>query len=159
MADYSKDPINVTRRLLMSGAPVVALAPKVLPPSIQVAAIASEWLSIDAKIERIYLTWSRLEASLIHSARDIPLRRKAALRMKAKLSDLDGQLGVLSAKRDAFLTSLQAAASTDIHSALSKLVVASRRLEGEGDPEHRLVSDAVAYLARASCEKCGSRLC
>lgn len=159
MSDHTKDSINVTRRLLMAGAPVAAVAPQALSPSDQVAALASEWLSADAEIERAYLVWSRVEASLIHSARRVPLGRQAALRIRAKLSDLDGQIDALSAKRDAILASLQAAALTDIHSALSKLVVATRRLEGEGGPEHRLVSDAVAYLARSSCAKCGCRLC
>lgn len=159
MSDYTKDSINVTRRLLMAGAPVAALAQKESPPSDQVAALASEWLSADAEIDRAYMVWSRLEASLIHSARRVPLRSQAALRIRAKLSDLDGQIDALSAKRDAILASLQAAALTDIHSALSKLVVATRRLEGEGGPEHLLVSDAVAFLARSSCAKCGCRLC
>lgn len=159
MSDYTKKPINVTRRFVMAGLPVTAAAPQALSPSDQVAALASEWLSADAEIDRAYLVWSRLEASLIHSARRVPLGRQAALRIRAKLSDLDGQIDTLSARRDAILTSLQTAALTDMHSALSKLVVATRRLEGEGGPEHRLVSDAVAFLARASCAKCGCRLC
>lgn len=159
MSDYTKDPINVTRRFVMAGLPVTAVAPQVPSPSDHVAALASEWLSADAEIDHAYLVWSRLEASLIQSAQRVPLRRQAALRIRAKLSDLDGQIDGLTAKRDAILTSLEAAAATDIHSALSKLVVATRRLEGEGGPEHRLVSDAVAFLARSSCAKCGRRLC
>ena len=159
MSDYTKDPINVTRRLLLSGAPVAAIAPQAQVPSDQIAGLASDWLATDAQIDRIYLVWARLEASLMQGVRHASLRHHAALRIRAKLSELDGRIDELGARRDAILTSLQAASSTDTYSAVSKLVVATRRLEGEGGPEHRLVSDAAAFLARASCTKCGSRLC
>jgi len=158
MPDHLDDLASVTRRLLIVGASTAGLRTGGGPAQDRVVKLVSSWLAAEERVDRLYLRWARLEAVLIGGKRSAPCAPEAAASIRAKLATLDREIETVDDQRQSLLTTLETTPCESLQAALGKLAVAVARLGGEGGSEHLLVSDAVTYLVKAGCPKCGANL-
>lgn len=158
MSSSPEHPRALTRRLMMAGACSTGLVSGSSAADDGAVRLARDWLAAEAKVDRLYLRWARLEAVLIGGRKRAPCAPDAAASIKGKLATLDREIEIVDDQRQFLLTTLETTKCESLRAALGKLAVAVARLGGEGGSEHLLVSDAATYLAKAGCPKCGANL-
>lgn len=138
--------IGLTRRSLLTGASAAGFGLPWSPETDANVDLCRLWLAADGELDRLYTEWASLDVSLTSPGdrRTGPDHAKRTDRM----AKLDSEIDVAVGRRDDLLQRLQEAPVRSTEGALGKLRVAVSRLEGEGGSEHRLVRDALLYLAR-----------
>jgi len=147
MPGEESPPRGQTRRSLLTSVCAIAFASPTSREADEVADLCRQWLDADAELVRLYTDWAGLDVSLMgaHGRRAGPGRSRREI--LDRMAELDLAIDAAIPRRENLLQRLQGASVRSVEGALGKLRVAVSRLEGEGGPEHRLVKDALLYLA------------
>ena len=145
----------LSRRALIAGTSIVAFGaanPAVAAVALQpVAAVVSDaatrrcsnWLAVDAQIERLQNRWARLEGWLIreHSWCKLTPAEQQALPWSKELRDIDGMLDTLVEKRERLLQSIPDSAAVCFEGVIARLAVVERLVCTEDHPEaHAMIA-------------------
>ena len=133
---------RVTRRLIVGTVAAVPLAVPVTGKPASVGGDFQAWLQADDQLELLTLEWSRVETDLIAAA-----VHPAFFNPTNQMQRLEHQIALIDQRRSVLLNRIVARPAGCPEEAVGKLLVAMRLLEGEGGPEHDLVTDAVSRLA------------
>lgn len=134
---------QVSRRAVLGGASVVALAPAPAsaaprPPTLPDDATrrCARWLHLNGRIERLQDRWAKLEAWLTreHGWLTLSPAEQQALPWSQELRDIDGCLDLLFEEREALLESLPTR-SANLPSVIARLAVVERLIWSHDHPE------------------------
>ena len=147
---------QLSRRALIGGTSAAAVATRTAtaaPASAPIPQDATrrfaQWLSLNARIERLQARWGRLESWLAreHGWLQLSASEQQALPWAQELRDIDGCLDLLFEKRQAALDGLTTPGSPDSASIIGRLAVAERLIWAEDHPEaHALIARALKDL-------------
>lgn len=108
----------------------------------RVAALGAAWLGADRNLETLTLRWSDAESKVMR-AQDPALVDA----LRSSMQRLERRIAGCDRRRSGLLDRLLLAPSISQQDVLTKLVVATRLLEGEGGPEYDLVADAIGWMS------------
>lgn len=148
---------QLSRRAVLAGSaasPVLTAASADAGPDKSVA-LCQRWLAVDAEQRRLMADWGQLEGWLIRKMQWHRLSpdERAAIPEGQKLAEMDARLDVLQVERLALLKSMRPKPAASIEAVIANLLVASRLIFEEDEPEaHGLITRAARDLT-AFCGK------
>ncbi|MDI1366144.1 MAG: hypothetical protein PSX79_15000 [bacterium] len=158
-----KQPFAVSRRVVIgaaSAAPVVAGA-GVAASSNEALTRCTEWLALDAEIDRLGLRWSDLETILVRQKRweRMTPEERGELLPSEEMDAIDEQLKPLFDQREAWLEALPAVRARDMHGVAAKLDVALQVMVHQQGDGYELFKATMEELRTARCPNCGAPVC
>ncbi|PXA77570.1 hypothetical protein DMC25_23110 [Caulobacter sp. D4A] len=149
---------QLSRRAVMAGGAITPLTAGLPVPAAQAdpaVALCQRWLAADTEQRRLLSEWSRLEGWLMRKMNWYRLspEEQAAIPKGVRLSEIDARLDVLQVERLALLKAMRPTPAASIEAVIANLMVASRLIFEEDEPEaHGLITRAARDLA-AFCGK------
>lgn len=158
-----RGPFAVSRRVVIgaaSAAPVVGGAGGSAPSDPAVAR-CTEWLTLDAEIDRLGLRWSDVEAILVRQKRweRMTPEERGELLPSEEMDAIDKEMEPLFEQREAWLEALPAVRATDIHGVVAKLEVALRVMVHQQGEGYDLFKATMEELRTARCPNCAAPVC
>jgi citrate synthase len=131
------------------------------PSGRDAADLCGEYLLLDGQLASLVDEWQTLENRAIEREGWFDLSEEARQRVPEarEMAALDARLDELSARRNALLDAIVAAAAPDMRNVAAKLAVALRTIQPEdGLQTHALLASVLRDLSLARCPACEASL-
>ena len=157
---HAQAPAVVSRRAVIAAATAAPVLGDRLIPSDEVVPHCAAWMALEVEIDRLARRWAQLETVLSreHSWFALSSAERRALPEAAEAYEIDDRLESLSQQRERMLEHLSTLKAATLHGVASKLAVAARLMQDEGNPAQPFVASAVRELAQMCCAGCGAAL-